>query len=371
LIGIADGMPAVAERRRAIAGAWYERVLDLAQAPALETPDGERILDRLLAQLRRAWMATAHEHADVTFRSPLADVRKMLPSRTTIAYAYERSLENNPLEERLPAYRPVPAGWSARHLLFCSGMAALSGIMQSLPGIDSTLVGPTLPLARILDEAPALPLVLHASSGLKLDQAGFELANVGIVSLYAPATRGAELDATADRLRMIRRLDGTALTIDTVALLDIPFFLDAAAFYEYCTAVFAHNAALARAVPAGGLFANVAHPALDPRDLPWAQAPFVFFHLRDDDPARYAELEAFVVAAAAARGPALERGGSFGFRGHRCEAIALNDGPRRGVFKVALGERAGPSAAGIVALLVEIAGFPTVEAAREALERRR
>jgi len=454
LIALAEAMPAVTERRRAIVAAWYSQLLDLTQAPSLETTNGERVLDALVTQLRRAWMATAHEHADVTYRSPLADQPKILPSRTTIAYAYERSLEDSPLDVRLPAYRPVPTGWSARHLLFSSGMAALSGVMQMLPTvrrrrcrqsslliaaayfetldlvalgthgceprvvaddaafaaacaarppdvafvepiiydpwlrpfdvqraagelaeldappvlvIDSTLVGPSLPVARILDEARTLPLVVQVSSGLKLDQAGLELANVGIVSLYAPSARRAELEVGADRLRLIRRLNGTALTIDTVALLDIPVFLDPATFYEYCTAVFTHNARLALAVPAGGLFETVAHPVLDPRELPWAQSPFVFFHLRDDAAARYTDLERLVVEGAAARGLALERGGSFGFRGHRCEAILLEGGARSGIFKVALGARSGPSVDGIVELLVEIAKFPTVAAARETL----
>lgn len=233
--------------------------------------------------------------------------------------------------------------------------------------IDSTLVGPSIPISRILDEARALPLVVQASSGLKLDQAGLELANVGIVSLYAPASRGAELAAAEGRLRLIRRLNGTALTVDTVALLDIPFFLDPATFYEHCTAVFAHNARLARAVPAGGVFEAIAHPALDPRNLPWAQAPFVFFHLRDDVAARYVELESLVIEEAEARGLALERGGSFGFRGHRCESIALDGAERNGIFKVALGARSGPSVDGLVALLVDIAAFPTIAAARDAL----
>jgi hypothetical protein len=164
----------------------------------------------------------------------------------------------------------------------------------------------------------------------------------------------------------VRRLNGTSLTIDTVALLDIPFFLDAATFYEYCSAVFAHNADLARAVPAGGLFETVAHPALDPRGLPWSQAPFVFFHLRDDRAANYAALERLVIDEAAERGLALERGGSFGFRGHRCEAVVLQGAARNGVFKVALGARSGPSIDGIVRLLREIAAFPSVAAARDA-----
>jgi hypothetical protein len=458
LIALADAMPAVAERRRAIAATWYAQLLELTQAAALESGDGERALDALTAQLRRSWMGTAHEHADATYRSPAAGERKVLPSRTTMAYGYERSLEVNPLESRLPAYRPVPAGWCARHLLFSSGMAALSGVMQALPAIvaagphrpsllaaaayfetldllelgthgcttrvvsddaafgaaiaesepdvafvepivydpwlrpfdvrraahalarldrppvlvvDSTLVGPALPFARILDEARDLPLVVHASSGLKLDQAGLELANVGIVSLYAPERRRAELDAAAGRLSSVRRLNGTSLTVDVTALLDVPFFLDPAPFYDYCTAVFANNARLARAVPAGRLFTTVAHPSLDERRLPWAQAPFVFFHLREDETERYDALDRLVVDAAAARGLALERGGSFGFRGHRCEAIALADGPRNGVFKVALGARSGPSADGIVALLREIAAYPTVGAAADALGARR
>ena len=454
MIALAEAMPAVAERRRAIAGAWYDRVLDLTQTRALETPDGERELDLLVAQLRRAWMATAHEYADATFRSPLADQRKVLPSNATISYSYERSIEHSPLEGRLAAYRPVPAGWTALHLLFSSGMAALSGIMQSLRGllaargetpsllvaaayfetldlvelgthgcrarivrddaafaaacaahppdaafvepivydpwlrpfdvlraarelaaleqppvfvIDSTLVGPSLPIARILDEARTLPLVVHASSGLKLDQAGLELANVGIVSLYAPVSRSAELAAAAERLGAVQRLNGTALTVDTVALLDVPFFLDPGSFYDYCAAVFAHNARLAQAVPSGGLFETIAHPSLDPRGLPWAQAPFVFFHMRDDQPARYGEIERLVMERAAARGLALERGGSFGFRGHRCEAIVLAGGERSGVFKIALGARSGPSLEGVVALMTEIAAFPSVAAARETM----
>jgi hypothetical protein len=117
-------------------------------------------------------------------------------------------------------------------------------------------------------------------------------------------------------------------------------------------------------VRAGGLFETVAHPALDPRGLPWAQTPFVFFHLRDDAPGRYVELERLVVAKAAARGLALERGGSFGFRGHRCEAIVLEGAARSGVFKVALGARSGPSVDGIIELLAEIAACPTIDAAR-------
>ncbi len=453
LIDLAGAMPALAESRRAIAGRWYDELLDLTQVAGLESGAGERALDDLTVQLRRAWMATAHEFADVTYRSPAVGAEKMLPSHATVAFGYERSVEDNPLEARLPAYRPVPPGWDACHLLFSSGMAALSAAMQALPAIlgprerpsllaaaayfetlsllmlgthgctvrtvaddasfharlaeqppdvafvepivydpwlrpfdvraaaralaaatddavlvvDSTLVGATVPFARIVDESPRLGLVLHASSGLKLDQAGLELANVGILSLYAPQARRAELAAAANHLVTIRRLNGTVLTFDATALLDVPFFLCPERFHDYSTAVFANNARLARTVPSTGLFSAVAHPAHDARAFPWAQAPFVFFHLHEDAAERYVALERLVVDCAQARGFALDRGGSFGFRGHRCEAIDLTGGPRNGVFKIALGARSGPSADGITALMAEIARYPTVAAADAAL----
>lgn len=212
--------------------------------------------------------------------------------------------------------------------------------------------------------------MIQANSGLKLDQAGLELANVGIVSIYAAAAHSKFLERAEEQLRMLRRLNGTALTVDAIALLDVPFFLDPAALHGYTSAIFRHNAALAEAVTAvaeGGLFETVAHPSLDPRHLAWAQAPFVFFHLRDDDPARYAELEDVVSAAARKRDLVLDRGGSFGFRGHRCEAIELESDARNGVFKIALGARSGPSLHGIIALMAEVAAFRSVADVRAAL----
>jgi hypothetical protein len=454
LIALADAMPAVVERRRTVVAGWYERLFALTRSEGRESTVGERALDTLEAQLRRAWMATAHEYADVTYRSPLAKTKKTLPSQTEFAFGYERSLETNPLEPRLDAYHPVPSDWCARHLLFSSGMAALSGIVQALPRIvgpragvpallaasayyetldllalgthgahvrvvnddaafararadlppdiallepivydpwlrpfdvagavralaaaheppvvvvDSTLVGPSLPIVRMLDDVRGIPLVIQVSSGLKLDQAGLELANVGIVSLYAPRERARALASAADELVRVRRLNGTALTFDAVALLDVPFFLDPATFYEHSSAVFAHNARLARAIPTGGSVATVAHPCFDPRGLPWAQAPFVFVHLCDDTPEAHIALETLVLDLARRRGLALDRGGSFGFRGHRCEAIVLEGTARRAVFKLALGARAGPSLDGIIALMRDIATFPSVAAARAAL----
>jgi hypothetical protein len=213
-----------------------------------------------------------------------------------------------------------------------------------------------------------VPFVIQISSGLKLDQAGLELANAGMLSIYVPERDGnaPALEAFATHVRTVRRLAGTALTLDAIALLDVPFFLDPAAFYEYTAAVFEHNAALARALPEGGIFERIVHPARRAdASMPWAVAPFVMGHLADDRIETARAIEAIVDAEARRRGLAFARGGSFGFRSHRFEAIELAGGRRNALFKIALGARDGPSRAGITSLLREVATMPDLATLRE------
>lgn len=448
LIAIADAMPALVDRRRLRFSAWYRTVYELAAATDLESFESERKLDAYATDLRRLWMATAHEFADATFRSPLAANVSELPRSKPIAYDYERTLEDRTLEKRIAAYRPAPPGWRGEHLLYSSGMAAIGGAFTALPRllardddgklvlaaatayfetvalldvgtpgidahvsssedalfsdimryvpdavyvepivydtslepldllritrtlgalerppaliVDSTLVGPTVPLARVLEPIRdrGVPFVIQISSGLKLDQEGLELANVGIVSVFVPdTTPPLELTAIVDHLRTLRRLAGTALGLDAIALLDVSFFLDAAAFYGYTDAVFAHNAGLADRVPEGGLFSRVVHPARSRRrgNVPWAVAPFVMLHLAQDTVEHARTFEAIVESEVRRRGIALERGGSFGFRSHRFEAIALENAERQAIVKIALGARRGPSLDAIGELLAEFA----------------
>jgi hypothetical protein len=436
LVALADAMPALAERRRHAFATWYRDLYALAADPAVETTAGERALDACALELRRLWMATAHEYADVTYRSPLAGTARELPASPPMTYGYERSIEANAIEERIAAYRPVPPGWQAEHLLFSSGMAALTGCFTALPGllgtapgetlalaavgayyetlaalelahgiapaatentaaliaqirheppqavfvepivynvdltpvdvfavadavaacasppaliIDSTLVGPALPMARLMTHLrfANVPFIVQISSGLKLDQAGLELANAGMLSIYVPeqSDSAQTLDGLVARLRTVRRLAGTALPLDSIALLDVPFFLDPVTFYDYTSAVFTHNAALAQALSEGGVFARVAHPTRhQAAALPWSVAPFVMCHLRDDTAATARALETIVETEALRRGPAFVRGGSFGFRGHRFEAIEL-EGDVATRFLKSLSERAmGPRA---------------------------
>ena len=196
--------------------------------------------------------------------------------------------------------------------------------------VDSTLAGLDDGLNQLLDALGGPQEVFRLHSGLKLFQAGLELADVGIVSVYGSDAAGA--------LRRIRTLQGAGLRFADVAALELPLFLDPAPTRHYESAIFAHNAALARAARGNPAFA-VAYPP-DP-------APFVVFNFAS--PSLYDGLDERLAAEAARRSLLFIKGGSFGFRGHRFETVRPEGKPP--FLRVALGKRAGPSLEGILDLL--------------------
>lgn len=225
------------------------------------------------------------------------------------------------------------------------------GARPSVVIFDTTLVGAQFPLARVLDAMAGAqaPLVIQLHSGLKLDQAGLELANVGVASLYRARASG-EATTFADRLRKTRTVTGCGLTFDEIASLEAPWFLDPDYHARYTARVFAHNALLAHAL-AACRGAEIAHASLG--DMA-AVAPFCLVHLKSGGNAAYRALESRIAEAAGERGLLFERGGSFGFRGHRYEVV--EPAPERGTpfLRIAMGARGGPSLSGIIALMQEL-----------------
>lgn len=231
--------------------------------------------------------------------------------------------------------------------------------------IDTTLSSFTWPTRRALEGLrDGYPLtVIELRSGLKLDQQGLELANAGVVSVYSSHEQPSVPTAAqvGTYLRMIRPITGTAPAMDALALLECPFVFDPAWTRRHAGQVFLNNRMLAEALVdrVGGLFARVAHPALTAsRPGQLAHAPFVVFHLAEDDLLNHGLLLAVIRAEQRRHGLSLTRGSSFGFRGHRYETVIPRLRERRGLFKVAMGARCGPSAGRTVELLRRLAGFP-------------
>lgn len=195
-------------------------------------------------------------------------------------------------------------------------------------------------------------------SGLKLDQAGLELANVGIVQLFVRDGASLDLAATAAALERIRALTGTGLTLDELAALSAPWFLDRGYIDHYTAQVFENNAALARAIGTDSpLFDNRCHPSLL---SPEAVAPFCALELRVGDAQTHRRLLRHVEAEIARRGLALAKGGSFGFRAHRYELIEPEPEAGRPFLRVAMGYRGGPDRDRVVGFFGELAALPAL-----------
>ena len=214
---------------------------------------------------------------------------------------------------------------------------------------DDTLTGAALDPSGDLQALSNLdPLaVLRVASGLKLLQGGLELANVGIVSLY---TRDAD-EELASRIRKIRSVLGLGLRLSELAALEAPWFLNRDYADSYRRAVFEHNAALAQAVAgASNIFSSVSHPSLDCRR---GVAPFCVFRLRDESADAYERLAAKLADISKRRQILFERGGSFGFRGHRFDVVNPEKEPP--FLRVAMGRRDGWSCEEIMKMFKAIA----------------
>lgn len=428
----------------------------IAARPGLGSLTDERDLDALSLRLRKAVLARAHEYSDPHFRSPAHGPARPLPSGGGVGFVYERSALPEGLEARVAAGAPAPHGYRSDHVVFGSGMAAISCVLQcyrsmirpteanpvraavwgsyfetdmlyelmrsgafewesvtdlegALTGggfdvlhvepvrydwdltamdvqrfvrawrtrpsrrtrvlvLDTTLASFTWPTQALLtalrDGSPLL--VVELRSGLKLDQQGLELANVGVVSVYSchedAGTPTAE--QFAQYLRMVRSLTGTSLSMDALAALDAPFVFDPQWTVRHAGQVFLNNRTLAEALATeDGVFSRIGHPGLDARG-PLGHAPFVVCQLAEDTIDNHGFLLGVVAEGVRRSGAGLTWGSSFGFRSHRWETIVPRIRDRKGLFKIAMGSRAGPSSDLAVRLFTRLARYPDFDALR-------
>lgn len=218
--------------------------------------------------------------------------------------------------------------------------------------LDTTLSGPAVDLAPWFARHVG-PIAAVFRSGLKLDQAGLELANVGVVQLFVRSDSDTNIDSLADELRNVRALTGAGITLDELLALSVPWFLDSEYFKLYSARIFNNNMALAKAIGTDSpLFDSRCHPCLV---LAGATAPFCAIRLRHGGPEEHRRLLTRIDAEVERRGIVATKGGSFGFRGIRYELIepALSDGTP--FLRVAMGYRRGKNCARMVELLNEFA----------------
>jgi hypothetical protein len=241
--------------------------------------------------------------------------------------------------------------------------------------LDTSLVGDSFPVEAFCHQLSDHPprLVINIRSGLKLDQNGLELSNLGLMTLLTPNLEGhrERLSQLGNSLRIVRTTFGVNLSGDECAALSAPFVLDAQSLTNHSQAVFANNQRLGEALsqkikPESGLFSQVIHPALGAdKDKSWAVAPYVNLRYRSDDHSDRALLRAVIENLAFRRKLTFLSGSSFGFRAHRFE-MGFIRGTKFSTLRIAMGARPGPSCDGVIALFEELADFQDMNALRAA-----
>jgi hypothetical protein len=273
-------------------------------------------------------------------------------------------------------FRPPPASVVSADVVIgepvwcdgCFGAAERLPRARHILLLDTTMVGPSRDLYSCLGAAADdCEVAIAFSSGLKLDQAGLELANVGIARVLVrdgARRRAAEI---VGRLRQLRGLMATGLTLDELSALSAPWFLDRTYVDSYAAAIFANNRLLAQSI--GGdsaVFGAHCHPS---QSAAGADAPFCALQLRDASTARYRRLVEIVEQQSERRGLLSTKGGSFGFRGHRFELIEPAPGQGDPFLRVAMGWRDGHSCRGLGELCGELADHKSFEALDRAYGR--
>ncbi|MET0181381.1 MAG: hypothetical protein ABW199_00695 [Caulobacterales bacterium] len=411
LLALAHGLTGVRPELAPAIAPEVDR-LDRAVARAGTTlPDDA--LETFARALRAIWLRAVAVETSTILRSPTEPETERIAQRHD-SYGYERDFHPIELERRLAENERAANGQSAHVVLFSSAQAALTTLLltlqaerlrdiallgsyfetrdlianhaslrsalvdescaaeimivepvacdgqfmvydmplfasrlakaQGAPTIiaDTTLTG-HLDRLGPLREAQGQGQLIKLVSGLKLMQAGLELANVGVVTLYRDW--GAH---HAEALRKTRTLIGAGLRFSDALALEAPFFVDGQYAARYGEAIFANNAELARvASEHNRRFEQIDHPSFY-----GAAVPYCVFRLRDGENGIDA-LGETIAAEAKRRELAFDRGGSFGFRGHRFDVVKPENGDPA-FLRVAMGRRGGTNKDAVIALMADI-----------------
>lgn len=457
---------------------WHESANALLQSAEIESLASETVLEQLSLQLRSEWLRYANAISSRYLKSPPGFQVPKLPSGNRVATPYDRWTEPVALEKRANNYHTVAEGWHAAHLMFNTGMGAVTCLLMvmrtlfqpraasplrlhglggyfeimdlitanhdelfqtqmfqnqkplhesvsaggsqllyiepvscqfnleifnlekflkaweqrpaNIPTIlifDTTLSGNLFPIEELLARThPHKPaVVIQISSTLKLDQEGLEFSNGGLMSIYS--TQPESADDIHFRMRRFRSAMGLGLTMDQIAALDYPGFLERDISDRHSALVFENNAYVASRIDTGNnlLFDAKSHPVLNKDAQPpsWAVAPFVYLRLRKGSTKEDLQFLKYVFSAEVEkRGLMFQPGSSFGFRSHRCELGGIRGVPGYETIRVAMGSRTGPGIHEAIKLLNEISHMQTfdklrakypelIEAARKAAEQKK
>lgn len=181
-------------------------------------------------------------------------------------------------------------------------------------------------------------LFLDIKSGLKLNQLGLELSNLGIVNIYSNSARYNMLLNLADSLKSVRVITGANLSFYELCLLDSKFLGNSQDIKNYQEKIFDNNSFFDNNLKQGGCIKKIVFPRGSNNKLP---TPFLFIHLYNNDD--YEKVMDYIKDSFEKKNIEPPVGNSFGFRETRLELIKTKDEVPTKVIKIACGTYKGAS----------------------------
>lgn len=223
--------------------------------------------------------------------------------------------------------------------------------------VDSTLSCNSKSLDRLLDYFDKHPfiIVFEVSSGLKLHQFGLEFCNFGYLNIFCRNEDDYLIDSKKlkEYIKRTRTLTGSALSFEAASLLDNPLIFSESKTKEYINTIFENNLNLKKNITVGRLFKKIS--------IADQGSPFIVFQIENNNLIDYGYLMGIISEEVKNVGASIYMGSSFGFRHHRYETIIPNNKISKGLFKIAMGYRKGPSYNFILSLMKEFSEFKNMQ----------
>lgn len=151
LIKLADRLASSIDDADERLKSWRESASTLLKSPEIESLQGEKTLELLSLQLRSEWLRYANSVSSRYLKSPPSFQLPVIPSGDKAATPYDRWMEPVVLEKRAVTYHTAPEGWHADHVMFNTGMGAITCLL--------------LVMRTMFQPGSANPLRLHGLGG--------------------------------------------------------------------------------------------------------------------------------------------------------------------------------------------------------------
>lgn len=208
--------------------------------------------------------------------------------------------------------------------------------------VDSTLLGNSFPLKKLLASVNQLPnvILINLRSGLKMDQQGLEFSNVGIASFYFPKNMEHLVENIHDYLEGNRGILGTGLSFYECCLIDFPSFGKECV---YSDKILENNLDFSRQIIKGknNIIKEVLHPGLLGDTNAYHRAPFIFLKLNTESSLDYELVVKVIQTQCMKMGLVVPVRNSYGFRNICIQYIKTVERKPKLVLKIAVGKIKG------------------------------